>query len=67
MTAQVVAVDDWRGRFRSLVERALPWYDPEAERARNARTEAIRLRAIRARIDAERVVKAYRSAPWPRR
>jgi hypothetical protein len=56
-----------RSRWRRFVERLLPWYDPEAERARNARTEAIRLRSIRARIESERVIDAYRAAPWPRR
>ena len=56
-----------RSTFRRLVERLLPWFDPEAERKRNAHTEDIRLRAIRARINAEKVTKAYRDAPWPRR
>lgn len=56
-----------RSQWRRFVERLLPWYDPEAERARDARTEAIRLRSIRARIESERVIDAYRAAPWPRR
>lgn len=60
------AVRNTRG-WRHLVERLLPWFDPEAERQRDEHTEAIRLRAIRARINAEQVVRAYRDAPWPRR
>lgn len=60
-------VGDVRSAWRRLVERALPWFDPEAERKRNDRTERIRLRAIRARINAEQVTEAYRAAPWPRR
>jgi len=40
--------------FRGSIEDHLPWYDVEAERARNARTEAIRRRSIATRIKAER-------------
>jgi hypothetical protein len=40
--------------FRGAVEARLPWYDVEAERARNARTEAIRQRSIAERIRVER-------------
>jgi hypothetical protein len=45
-----------------MVERMLPWYDPEVEARRNQRSEAIRHRAIAARIDSERVIVAYRRA-----
>ena len=51
---------------RRVVERWLPWYDVECERARTRHTEAIRLRSIRTRIRTERrlaaVGHAYRDA-----
>jgi hypothetical protein len=45
-----------RARLRRLVEDWLPWYDHDAEAKRSARTEAIRLRSIAARREAERVI-----------
>lgn len=48
-------------RIRRFVEWLLPWYDPEYERQRNRRTEQMRLRSIRARIEAERVRDGYRA------
>jgi hypothetical protein len=45
--------------FHRLVERLLPWFDPEAEAIRNARSEAIRKRAIAARIRSEHVRADY--------
>lgn len=48
-----------RDRWRALIERALPWYDPHLEAGRNGRTEAIRLRAIRERQKVERVLDDY--------
>ena len=63
----VVGMASAKDRFRRIVEMLLPWYDPEAEKARNAKTEAIRLRSIAARVESERVIEAYRKAPWPRR
>jgi hypothetical protein len=39
---------------RGVVERRLPWYDADRERARTRHTEAIRLRSIRTRIRTER-------------
>lgn len=54
-------VGRWRAHWHRLVERLLPWWDPEVERKRDERTEAIRQRSIAARIDAERTRVAYRS------
>lgn len=45
--------------WRALLLRLLPWYDVAAERERDARSAAIHRRAIRARIEAEQVRKAY--------
>lgn len=45
--------------FRTLVERVLPWYDPEEARARDENTERIRQESIRARIAAEKVRADY--------
>ncbi len=52
----------WRDRARAAVERMLPWYDPELEARRDARTEQIRRHSIAVRIHTERVRKAYRLA-----
>lgn len=41
--------------IRRLIERILPWYDPEEEARRDARTEAIRRRSIAARITLEQL------------
>jgi hypothetical protein len=54
-------------RFHQFVEGLLPWFDPDAEQKRNERTEAIRQRSIRARINVEKLAADYRKAPWPRR
>jgi hypothetical protein len=51
-----------RNPWHALVEWWLPWFEPEAEARRNARTEAIRRRSIASRIRAERVVDAYHNA-----
>lgn len=61
MTAPATALNPptMRNTFRRLVERLLPWYDPEVERRRAANTEELRQRSIRARIEAERVRDAY--------
>lgn len=48
-----------RSWFHRLVERLLPYYDPETERARDAKTEAITQRAIRVRIQSEKVRADY--------
>jgi hypothetical protein len=60
-------VDDAVNAFRRVVERVIPWYDPEAEAAADARVEALsqsvertRLRSIRARIAVEGVIDSYR-------
>ena len=45
--------------IRRVVERLLPWYDPELEAQRDAHTEAIRQRSIRARIAAEAIRDRY--------
>jgi len=49
-------------RWRAWVERILPWYDPEAARAHDQRTEAIRLRSIAAQVKSERVMAEYAAA-----
>ena len=49
-------------RFRRLVEWMLPWYDPEQEAARDARSEAIRQRSVAARINSERIRQDYAAA-----
>ena len=58
----VQKVDDAVNRFRALVERALPWLNPEEEAERSAETERVRLRSVRARIRAEDVIASYRRA-----
>jgi hypothetical protein len=47
-------------RVRAFVEDWLPWYDQRLERARNGRTEAIRLRAIKERQNVERILADYK-------
>lgn len=44
--------------FRRFVERLMPWYSREQEAERDAKTEAIRQRSIRARIQIERMTRA---------
>jgi len=46
-------------RIRRIVERFLPWYDPQYEKLRDRRTEQLRLRSIRARIEAEHIRDGY--------
>jgi hypothetical protein len=46
--------------FRRWVEDRLPWYDRDAEQGKDRRTEAIRQRSIRARIQVERQLDSYR-------
>lgn len=54
---------DW---LRALVERALPWYDVAAERARDLRSESIhresRMARASAAITITNVRRAYRAA-----
>lgn len=46
-------------RWHRLVEWFLPWFDPAVEAEREAHSEAVRTRAIRARIITEKVRKDY--------
>ena len=48
-------------RLRRLVEKALPWYDPEVEANRAARTAVIRMESIEIRKEAEQAL-AHASA-----
>ena len=49
-----------RPLLRRLAERVLaPWYSPELEAAKMRRSEEIRLRAITARKDLEKVRRDY--------
>ena len=57
-------------RLRRLVERMLPWYDPDLEAMRARRTESIHAKSIAVRQQAERelanasaasIRKAYRA------
>ena len=49
-----------RSWLRALIERMLPWFDPEAARVRDEHTESIRRRSIAARIALERLTDADR-------
>ena len=49
-------------RWRRLIERMLPWFDPLVERQRDRRTERIQQRSIAARLRAERIIARYRKA-----
>lgn len=50
----------FRDQLRLWIARhLLPYWDEPTERIRNRRTEAIRLRSIRARMNAERVLGDY--------
>lgn len=49
-------------RWRKLIERMLPWFDPLMERQRDRRSEAIARRSTAARMRAERVIEDYRTA-----
>jgi hypothetical protein len=51
-----------RDRIHAMVERILPWFDPEEKARRDARTETIRQRSIAVRIQTERIRAAYRQA-----
>ena len=51
-----------RSRWHRLVESILPWYDPEQEAARDARSEAIHERGVAARINSERIRQDYAAA-----
>lgn len=51
----VLGADEMRGRIRSAIERAIPWFDPEEAARRDERTEAIRRRSIAARITVEQL------------
>lgn len=59
MSSRVADVSPLRQSFRDVIERLLPWYDPEAARAAEERSERIRQSAIRARINAENVRRDY--------
>lgn len=48
--------------WRALMLRLLPWYDVEAERVRDEHSADLHRRAIRARIEAEQIRKAYLAA-----
>jgi len=62
-------IDDAVNGFRRAVERLLPWYDPEAEAAKEARTDAVvaevkRVQrfSITTRVLSEPVIDSYRRA-----
>ena len=57
----VTNLDRLVSRFRRWLEDRLPWYDRDREQAGIAKTERIRQRSIRARIEAERI-DSYRRA-----
>ena len=59
-------VGPMRNYVCALIERMLPWYDPHLEQSRNGYTRAVRLRAIKERINAERVLADYRAADQSR-
>lgn len=61
MTLVETQVDSMGSRFRRLVERMLPWYDPDDTRRRNERTERVRQRAIASRLRAEAASRAIRA------
>jgi hypothetical protein len=44
-------------RVREVIEGLLPWYDPDRERARDARSERIHRFSIAARKSAEAVMR----------
>jgi hypothetical protein len=46
--------------WRRIVERFLPWYDPEVEAARDRHTAEVRRKSIESRVDLERTRRAYR-------
>ena len=46
-------------RFHAIVERILPWYDQSKERERDLATEALRRRAIAARVNLEQIKRDY--------
>lgn len=52
------AVDRFVDSLRAAIEHALPWYDPAAASGRSRDTERIRRRSIKARLDAEAVIRA---------
>ena len=59
---------DMPDRWARFVERFLTsWYDAALERRRDARTEAIRQRSIRERIQAEPIIDEYKAADARRR
>ena len=49
-------------RLRRIVERLLPWYDPEDAARHNRRSRRIHLHSISVRIQAEHVIESYRRA-----
>jgi hypothetical protein len=55
-------VPDIETRLRRFIEDHLPWFDAQAERQRDRRTERIRLRSIAARVRSEKVIAEYRAA-----
>lgn len=55
-------LDRLTDRLRSMVERALPWYDQEAVNTRMTETERQHAEAIGLRIDAEQAIRRVRNA-----
>jgi len=59
--AQTRPVSSLVAVFRRIVEAALPWYDPEETKRRDARGERVRQRAIATRVKAEDMKDRLRS------
>lgn len=51
-----------RSRWRGMIERLLPWYDPAAAARRKAVTERLHRRARLILIDSDRAIADYRRA-----
>ena len=52
-----------RSRLHALLLRLMPWYDEREADRRDARSQELRLDAIRARVDMENALRtAYRDA-----
>ena len=55
-----------RDRVRSIIERLLPWYDPELEERRDRRSHRIHRYSIAARQAVERATAADRFGSYRR-
>ncbi len=55
------SVPSVRTRWHALVERFLPWLDPEEEKARDQRSQEIRERSIAIQTEADRTRRAYQA------